>query len=151
MFLLTQPRKKKDKVYKYYSVARSYREGKKVHIEILHRVGRLSDQEACQMRAILKLQSGKGPYVTSLEEVIFSDHWAYLDVATLNHKWEELGLSSCFGKAIKGSDVSTGEIAKILTFNRCLAPGSKLYTSRWVRKTTLNHIIDIDYDKVNDF
>jgi len=150
MFLLTQPRKKKNTVYKYYSVARSYREGKKVHIEILYRLGKLTDEEAAQMRAILKLQRGKGSYLTSLEEIIFSEHWQYLDSATLNHQWEAWELSRCFGPKTKGSPVSTGDIAKILTFNRCLSPGSKAYASRWVRKTTLNHIIDIDYDKVND-
>lgn len=150
MFLLTQPRKKKNKAYKYYSIARSYREGKKVRIEILYRLGKLSDQEAAQMRAILKLQSGKGPYVTSLEEIIFSDHWQYLDCATLNHKWEEWELSSVFSSSTEESIVSTSDIAKILTFNRCLDPGSKAYASRWVKKTALDHILGIDYDKVND-
>ena len=150
MYLLSQPRKKKGKVYKYYSVARSYREGKKVRIEILHRMGKLSDQEAGQIKAILKLQSGKGSYLTSLEEIIFSNHWQYLDVATLNHIWERWGLSSVFDSSSQDGGVSTCDIAKILVFNRCVSPGSKAYAARWVRKTVLDHIIGIDYDKVND-
>jgi len=150
MYLLSQPRKKKGKVYRYYSVARSYREGKKVRIEILHRMGKLSDQEAGQIKAILKLQTGKEPYLTSLEEIIFSNHWQYLDVATLNHIWERWGLSSVFDSSSQDGGVSTCDIAKILVFNRCVSPGSKAYAARWVRKTVLDHIIGIDYDKVND-
>ena len=150
MYLLTQTREKKGKVYKYYSVARSYREGKKVHIEILHRVGKLSDEAASQMKAILKLQSGKGPSVTSLQEIVFSDHWQYLDVATLDHIWERWGLSSVFDASSRDGGVSSCDIAKILVFNRCLSPGSKAYAARWVRKTALDHILDIDCSKVND-
>jgi len=150
MYLLTQSRKKKGKVYKYYSVARSYREGKKVHTEILHRVGKLSDEEASQMRVILKLQSGKGPSLTSLAEIVFSDHWQYLEVATLDHIWERWGLSSVLDASSRDGGVSTCDIAKILVFNRCLSPGSKAYAARWVRKTALDHILDIDYAKVND-
>ena len=150
MYLLTQSRKKKGKVYKYYRVARSYREGQKVHTEILHRVGKLSDEEANQMRVILKLQSGKGPSLTSLAEIVFSDHWQYLDVATLDHIWERWGLSSVLDASSRDGGVSTCDIAKILVFNRCLSPGSKAYAARWVRKTALDHILDIDYAKVND-
>ncbi len=150
MYLLAQSRKKKGKVYKYYSVARSYREGKKVHTEILHRVGKLSDEEASQMRAILKLQSGKVPSLTSLHEIIFSHHWQYLEVATLDHIWERWGFSSVFDASSQDGGVSTCDIAKILVFNRSLSPGSKAYAARWVRKTALDHILDIDYVKVND-
>lgn len=150
MYLLTQSRKKKGKVYKYYSVARSYREGKKVHTEILHRVGKLSDEAASQMKAILKLQSGKRPSVTSLQEIVFSDHWRYLDVATLDYIWERWGLSSVFDASSRDGGVSSCAIAKLLVFNRCLSPGSKAYAARWVKKTALDHILDIDCSKVND-
>jgi len=149
MYLLTQTKKHNSKTYKYYSIAQSYREGKRTHIRIIHRLGHLSDQEAEQIRVALKLSQADKKAVLSLEDVIFSDHWGYLDVAVLNHHWEQWQLSKVFGPS-RPESVGTLEIAKILTFNRCLDPGSKCYASRWVKQTTLDHILKIDLEKVND-
>jgi len=145
LYLLPQPREKAGKVYSYYSIAESYREASKSHIRIIWRLGHLTDLKAHQIRQVIKIIQSEEDVVLSLEDIIFSKHWHYLDVAVLNHQWESWDLSEVFGKK-----TDTLKIAKILTFNRCLDPGSKLYASRWFGKTCLDHILKIDYRGVND-
>lgn len=149
MYLLTQTKKQNDKTYKYYSIVQSYRKEKKTCIRIIHRLGSLSDREAEQMRMVLKLSQPDKRAVLSVEDIIFFDHWQYLDVAILNCHWEEWQLCEVFDSSGRTS-VGTLEIAKILTFNRCVDPGSKSYASRWVKRTALDHILKIDPQKVND-
>jgi transposase len=145
LYLLPQPRKKAGKIYNYYSIAESYREAGKSRIRIIWRLGHLTDLKAHQIQQVIKIIQSKEDVVFSLEDVIFSKHWHYLDVSVLNHQWESWSLSDIFARKM-----GTLKIAKILTFNRCLDPGSKLYASRWVRRTTLNHILKINYSQVND-
>jgi len=145
LYLLPQPCRKADKIYKYYSIAESYREAGKPHIRIVWRLGHLTDLKAHQIRQVIKTIQSEEDVVLSLEDIIFSKHWHYLDVAVLNHQWESWNLSEVFGR-----NTDTLKIVKILTFNRCLDPGSKLYASRWVRKTCLDHILKITHRGVND-
>jgi len=145
LYLLPQPRKKAGKIYSYYSIAESYRETGKSHIRIVWRLGHLTDLKAHQIRQVIKIVQSKEDVVLSLEDIIFSKHWHYLDVAVLNHQWESWDLSEVFGKK-----TDTLKIAKVLTFNRSLDPGSKLYASRWFGKTCLDHILRIECRGVND-
>jgi len=145
LYLLPQPRKKAGKIYSYYSIAESYRETGKSHIRIIWRLGHLTDLKAHQIRQVIKIIQSEEDVLLSLEDIIFSKHWHYLDVAVLNYQWESWDLSEVFGKK-----TDTLKIAKILTFNRCLDPGSKLYASRWFRRTCLDHILKITYRGVND-
>ena len=145
MYLLPQPRKKAGKIYTYYSIAESYREAGNSHIKIIWRLGHLSELKAHQIRQVIKIIQTKEDIVLSLEDIIFCQHWQYLDVAVLNHQWESWHLSEVFG-----AKKDTMNIAQILTLNRCLDPGSKSYASRWVKKTCLDHILKTDYAQVND-
>jgi len=111
----------------------------KSHIRIIWRLGRLTDLKAHQIRQVIKIIQSKGDVLLSLEDVIFSKHWRYLDVAMLNHQWENWNLSEVFGRK-----TDTLKVAKILTFNRCLDPGSKLYASRWFGKICLDHILKVE-------
>ncbi|GAI17550.1 unnamed protein product, partial [marine sediment metagenome] len=104
-----------------------------------------TDLKAYQIRQVIKVIQSKEDTLLSLKDIIFSKHWHYLDVAVLDHQWESWGLSDVFGKK-----TDTLKIAKILTFNRCLDPGSKLYASRWARRTVLDYILKINYSQVND-
>lgn len=145
MYLLPQPRKKAGRIYNYYSIAESYRETGESHIRIIWRLGHLTDLKAHQIRQVIKIIQSEEDVVLSLEDIIFSKHWHYLDVAVLNHQWESWDLSEVFGKK-----TDTSKIAKILTFNRSLDPGSKLYASRWFRRTCLDYILKITHRGVND-
>jgi transposase len=74
----------------------------------------------------------------------------------LNHLWdEEWGLSKQFplpgeNSKTRKKDISTGDIAKILTFYRCLDPGSYLSAVDWFNTTTCNHILGIDGTHFNE-
>jgi len=150
MYLMPQTKTQGSKSYTYYSIAESYREGPKTCTRILFRLGKLSPPKVEQIRAILDIVRSRELRVLSLENLIFSNHWSYLEVAVLNHQWETWKLSSVFGREKGKKDIATVDVAKVLTFNRCLDPGSKSYASRWVNTTSLDRMWKIDAAKVND-
>lgn len=150
MYLMPQTKKQGSKSYTYYSIAESYRKGPNTCTRILFRLGKLSPTKVEQIRAILEIARSREVQVLSLENLIFSNHWSYLEVAVLNHQWETWGLSSVFGREKGAKDLATVDVAKVLTFNRCLDPGSKSYASRWVKTTSLDRLLKIEAGKVND-
>jgi transposase len=156
MYLHSQSRKKNGKTYTYYSLAESYREGKKSKKKVLCYLGTLTPLQAQQMRNALKITQSPETYVTTFDDLLFEDHWHYLDIAFLNHLWdEEWGLSKQFPlpeetSKTRKKDISTGDIAKILTFYRCLDPGSYLSAVDWFNTTTCNLILGIDGTHFNE-
>lgn len=150
MFLHEQVKRENHKVYLYYSIAKSFRIGKKTKKRILYRLGKLSEQEAEQIKLILKTIRTKEVIVTLFENIVFERHWKYLDFAVLNHLWEDWELSSVFKDGDPRVKVKTKDMAKILTINRCLDPGSKLYVSQWYPTTTGDHILGVAHDEIND-
>ena len=144
-------RDKEGKVYKYYSIAEPYWDKKTRKNEknvVLYR-GSLPDEKADSIRRFLKLMNAeKDIIVTTVEDIIFNEHWRYLDVAFLDCLWEQWGLSTIFPYS-EDKDVQTSEIAKILTIYRCLDPSSYLSAVGWFKKTALNLILNIDESKIN--
>ncbi len=55
MHLSYRVSKYKDKSYKSYAIAESYRDGKKVKKRIIWKIGKLSDEQARQIRLICKV------------------------------------------------------------------------------------------------
>jgi len=94
------------------------------------------------------MNAEKDIIVTTVEDIIFNEHWRYLDVAFLDCLWEQWGLSTIFPYS-EDKDVQTSEIAKILTIYRCLDPSSYLSAVGWFKKTALNLILNIDESKIN--
>jgi len=156
MYLQTHPKKKKDDIYNYYSIAESYREDGKSKKRIITYLGKLTPEKAQQIRNVLKITPPTDTIVTTLDDLLFVDHWHYLDVAFLNHLWDkEWGLSELFplpqdSSKNRKKDISTGDIAKILTFYRCLDPGSYLNAVDWFKTTACDLIIGIDGAHFNE-
>jgi len=150
MYLQQHPRKKKDDIYNYYSIAESYREDGKSKKRIISYLGALTPEKAQQIRNILKINISTDTIVTTIDDLVFEDHWHYLGIAFLNHLWDnEWGLSELFPlpeetSKNRNKDISTGDIAKILTFHRCLDPGSYLNAVDWFKTTACDRIIGID-------
>jgi len=149
MQLLSQSRKKNNKTYTYYSLARSYREGKKSKKEIICYLGSLTPLQAQQIRNALKISQTSDTFVATFDDLLFIDHWHYLDVVFLNHLWESWGLSKPFplpqdSSKTREKDISTGDVAKVLTFYRCLDPGSYLSAVDWFNTTACDLILGID-------
>ena len=142
--------KYKDKVYKSYAIAESYREGKTVKKRTLWQIGKLSDSQAEQIRLICKVAQRQGQIVTLLNDIVVKDSRAYLDIAVANQLWNYWNLDHAFSFEISTSDLSTPLIAKILTINRCIAPCSHYSIAKWAEKNALADVLDIDLSRLND-
>ena len=142
--------KYKGKKYKSYTIAESYREGKKVKKRTIWPVGKLSDAQAQQMKLILKVFQGKGKTITQLEDIVVKESKAYLDIAVVNALWNYWQLDRAFDFDISASMLSTPLVAKILTINRCTAPCSHYSVPRWAEQTALAQVLDVDLSGLND-
>ena len=152
MQLLTHSKKKTNgKTYTYYSIAKPYWEDKKNKKKELFYLGSLTPLQAQQIRNTLKVTQSLDTFTASFDDLLFEDHWRYLDTAFLNHLWDQewKGLSSIFPTPEETSntrkkEISTADVAKLLTFYRCLDPGSYLSAVEWFETTACNLILDID-------
>lgn len=156
MHLQSHTRKKKGKTYTYYSIAESYWKDKKNKKKILFYLGSLTPLQEQQIRDTLKVAQSTDTFVATFDDIIFEDRWDYLDVAFLNHLWDkEWGLSDVFplpdktGKK-REKDISTADVAKILTYYRCLNPGSYFSAVEWFGTTSCNHIAGINDTHFNE-
>jgi transposase len=150
MHLDYQTSKYKGKVYKYYHIAESYREGGKVHKNRLFPLGKLTDQQAQKIRLICKLISNPDEQVSTLGNIVAQECVSYLDVAVVNQLWEAWQLSDAFTFDRTRGDLSTDVVAKVLTINRCLDPCSHYSVPQWVRRTALPDILSDQILKLND-
>jgi len=139
----------KGQTYKSYSLAESYREGKKVRKRTIWPIGKLSDQQAEQIRLILKVvQSDQ--VVTRLVDVVVKDTKTYLDIAVVNDLWNQWKLDEAFDYDVTDSPLPTHTVAKILTINRCTGPCSHYSVPQWAKKTALEEILKVDLSGLND-
>ncbi|KAF5413992.1 MAG: hypothetical protein C5S48_10520 [Candidatus Methanogaster sp.] len=156
MYLQTHPKKKKNDIYNYYSIAESYREDGKSKKRIISYLGKLTPEKAQQIRNVLKISLSTDSIIATLDDLLFVDHWHYLDVAFLNYLWDkEWGLSELFSLPQDSSknrkkDISTGDVAKILASYRCLDPGSYLNAVDWFKTTACDLIIGLDRAHFNE-
>jgi len=150
MHLDYQTSKYKGKVYKYYHIAETVREGRKVKKNRLFPLGAISDEQAQKIRLILKVVSNPDEQVTTLANIVAQECVNYLDVAVVNQLWESWQLSEAFAFDITRGDLSTDLVAKILTINRCLDPCSHYGVPEWIRKTALPEILGDEILNIND-
>ncbi len=158
MQLLTHSKKKANgKTYTYYSIAEPYWEEKKNKKKELFYLGSLTLLQAQQIRNTLKVAQSLDTFTATFDDLLFEDHWRYLDIAFLNHLWDQewKGLSSIFPSPeetnnTRQKDISTADIVKLLTFYRCLDPGSYLSAVEWFETTTCNLLLDMEPIHVNE-
>jgi hypothetical protein len=132
----------------YYSLVEPFRkDGKNQHNKLFY-FGRLTDEELKTINYALDILKNCSIEKPKLEDIIFNDHWRFLDVAFLNFIWEQWGISKIFNKS-EDKKVQTSEIAKILTIYRCLDPGSYLSSVEWYDKTALDRILHINSEQIN--
>ncbi len=139
----------KGQTYKSYSLAESYRQGKMVRKKIIWPIGKLSDQQAEQIRLILKVVQGN-QVLTRLVDVVVKDTKAYLDIAVVNDLWNQWQLDEAFDYDVTKSPLPTHTLAKILTINRCTDPCSHYSVPQWAKKTALQEILKVDLSGLND-
>jgi transposase len=142
--------KYKDKKYKSYAIAESYREGKKVKKRTIWSVGKLTDRQADQIRLILKVVQSEDEVVTRLKDIVVKDSKAYLDIALVNELWNYWQLDQAFDYEISDSPLSTPLMAKILTINRCTDPCSHYSVPKWAKQNALAKVLNMDLSGLND-
>ena len=145
--------KYKDKVYKFYNLAESYREGGKVKKKRIAALGKLSDEQAQKIRLICKVISNPAEQVTTLAHLVAQECVNYLDVAVVNQLWESWQLSEAFNFDVTRGALSTDLVAKVLTINRCLDPCAHYSVPQWIKTTALPEILgeqllDLNDDKI---
>jgi len=79
----------KGQTYKSYSIAESYREGKKVRKRVIWRIGKLTDQQAAQIRLVLQVVQSEDQVVTRLKDIVVQNSRAYLAIAVANALWNQ--------------------------------------------------------------
>src|SRR3990172_10669585 len=158
MQLLSHSKKNaKGKTYTYYSIAEPYWEDSKNKKRNLAYLGTLTPLQAQQIRNILKVTQSDDTFTATFDDLLFENHRRYLDIAFLNHLWDQewKGLSSIFPSPKETSntrqkEISTADIAKLLTFYRCSDPGSYLSAVEWFETTTINLLLDMESSQVNE-
>jgi len=140
----------KEKKYKTYAIAESFRDGKKVKKRTIWPIGKLTDQQAKQIRLILKVAQSKDQFITQLKDIVVKDSKAYLDIALVNELWNHWQLDQAFDFEISDSPISTPLMAKILTINRCTDPCSHYSVPKWAKQNALAQVLGIDLGGLND-
>jgi transposase len=138
----------KGKVYRSYSLARAYRKDGKNRKETVLKLGKLSDEAAQRWRTLLKALKRVDAFVTTSEDVVPTDHFAYLDIAAASAVWDEWRLDDAFPSQGK-REVPLAHVARILTVNRCIDPVSKSYIPEWFRHTALPWMLDVNTESMN--
>ena len=150
MHLSYKPSKYKDKTYKFYEIAESYRQGGKVKKRTIFPIGKLTPKQAEQIRLILKLYKNPHEVVTTLSNVMAQEVQKYLDVAIVNQLWEQWELSKAFVNEPTRGGLSTPLIAKVLTINRCLDPLAHYSVPEWIKSTALSAILKVPLEGINE-
>ena len=134
--------------HNYYSLVEPYRENGKNRHRVIKYLGGLTQDEVQRIRRGLAVMKELEIETVKVDDLIFVNHWRYLDVAFLDGIWKQWKLSKIFPQS-DGKDVQTSEIAEILTLYHCLDPGSYLSAIDWFSKTALDRTLHIDGQHIN--
>ncbi|PXF61508.1 MAG: hypothetical protein C4B59_04560, partial [Candidatus Methanogaster sp.] len=134
--------------HSYYSLVEPYREDGNNRHRVIKYLGSLTQGEVQQIRRGLAVMKKLEVETIKVEDLIFENHWRYLDVAFLDFIWKQWKLSKIFPQS-DGKDVQTSEIVELLTVYHCLDPGSYLSAVDWFNKTALDRILHIDNHRIN--
>lgn len=138
----------KGRCYRSYSLARAYREDGRNRKEVVLPLGKLADDAAERWRNLLKAIKRRDSFVTTVDDIVATHHFQYLDVAVANAAWEQWRLDDVLpneGHRTLGLAV----ITRILALNRCIDPAAKSQTPEWFRATALPWLLDVDPKLVN--
>jgi transposase len=140
----------KGRTYKSYTIAESQRDGKSVRKRIIWRLGKLTDQQAEQIKLILEVMQSEDQVVTRLKDIVVQETRAYLDIAVVNDLWDQWQLDGAFNYDVTDSALPTHTMARILTINRCTDPCSHYSVPMWAEKTALREVLGIGLSGLND-
>lgn len=137
MFLKKSKKTYNGKVYETYALTESYREGSKVKHRHIANLGPLTPEQAQRIRLVLKAQQIENVFVGHLSDVVAKKHYRFLDVAVLDHIWQQFALDNIFPDL---------PYAEAMAVNRCLEPKSKINIRDWTNKTVLPRLQKYEYN-----
>ena len=133
--------------YRSYSLARPYRKDGKNRKQTVIKLGKLSNEEIERWKMLLETVKKPGAFVTTMQDIVTTKHYAYLDVAAVNAIWDYWALDKIFIESDK-REVPIAAVARILTLNRCVIPLAKSRISGWFRKTSLPWLLGINHSQL---
>jgi transposase len=140
--------KHKGTSYRSYSLARPYRMNGKNRKETVLKLGKLTEKEVLRWRYLLKGIKKPDAVVTTFDDLVVTEHYAYLDVAVVNAVWDYWNLDEVFRLSEK-KYIDTSTIARILSINRCVDPMAKSKTPEWFKKTALPWLLNVNPEQIN--
>lgn len=141
--------KRNDKIYKSYSLARSYRENGKNRKKIFFKLGKLSEKEVEYWKIILQASKDPNCQLINANDLIIKDNFYYLDVAVILEVWDFWELNKPFEVEKSKREVPLSSIASLLTINRSIEPKTKSQVPNWFAKTTLPILLNISASEIN--
>lgn len=150
MFLKKATRKQNGKSYTYYYTAKSVRDPitKTPKNVLIENLGMLTSEEIEEWRLRLKVYSGKTTTLVDLQNIKFKEDKRYMDIALFSYLYDKLDIDDLFPSSEK-KQVSTAEVAKVLTISRSLNPMANYKTSCWLKKTYLPEIMGTQAHRYN--
>lgn len=133
----------KGKTYRSYSLARPIRLDGKNRKETVVPLGRLSEDEAARWRSFLTAIKVPGAFCSTVNNLVVTKRFHFLDVAVANTVWDRWELDNVF-KSVGRKSLDLALVARILSINRCIDPASKSQAPEWFRVTALPWMLDLD-------
>ncbi|MBI4648168.1 MAG: IS1634 family transposase [Bacteroidia bacterium] len=142
--------KKNNNTYTYHQIAWYYRENKKPIRDIIKHLGVLNKNEIdYYKKSIGCLNHEDKYYPCDLNELSLEEPKDYLSCAVVLHFWEYWNLSSVFPSDKSQKEVSTNDMAGILTSLRFVQTCSKSFSAKLYKDTTLPELTGVSCEKYN--
>ncbi len=129
MFLTKTTTTIRGKTYTHFKVVESFREAGHVKHRVLFSLGSLNDEQAQRVRAALAAGRGEDWVHARFEDIVVTNHAAYLDVAVGHQLWQAGGWPEFWG--------SHGFWVEALVLNRLIEPQAKIHLQSWVTETAI--------------
>jgi len=161
MFLKIDEVESNGTTYRYVRLVESYRresDGQPTH-RVLANFGDLPDSEVENLRAALEASRDDKKLVAAPSDGPEDAprrrpkaNLQYLDCALLGRLWARGGLGEMLEELMLTgqAEVAPAKIVEALALQRCLAPGSKLQSTRWFPRTALPELMGIAPEHFNN-
>ena len=150
-FVLHHSKQRKEKaIYVYYMIAWYFRKDGKPFRDVIKHLGRLDEYGLEYYKnAIACLNNEPHVIPCNIERVFVRNSKEYLSCAVGIHFWDYWELSTVFKTDSDQKEVSTADIAKILTTLRLVRPCSKTSTTELYPQTCLPQLVGVSPSSYN--
>lgn len=156
MHIRTSRVRRGDKLYEYAQLVETYRresDGMPVH-RVIAKLGSPGDIAVLNMQqALTAARQGKSvvvarqppPGAAAVRPPKPTANLRYLDLAVLLEVWRGLGLDVMLDELLPAGDAGLrpASVVAALVLQRCVDPGSKLFATRWMPRTSLPELLDL--------